>query len=58
MTESEAAAYAEAAAAAIDLPLPVHCKPGVAGNLARLSVMAQALLAFALPPNDSRDPAS
>jgi len=38
--------------------LPVHCKPGVAGNLARLSVMAQALLAFALPPNDSRDPAS
>ncbi len=58
MTESEAAAYAEATAAAIDLPLPAHCKPGVAGNLARLSAMAEALIAFPLPADDARDPAS
>ena len=58
MTESEAAAYAERAAIAIDLPLPAHCTPGVAINLARLSAMAEALLTFPLPDGDTRDPES
>jgi hypothetical protein len=58
LTESEAAAYAEAAAATIALPLPEHCKTGVATNLARLSAMADALIAFPLPAGDSRDPLS
>ena len=50
------AAYADAAARAIDLPLPGHCRAGVAANLARLAAMAQTLLSFALPPDDTRDP--
>jgi len=56
MKEFDASVYAEAAARAIDLELLEHCKPGVAANLARLAVMAEALLAFPLPPGDSRDP--
>jgi hypothetical protein len=45
--------YAEAAAAALDLPLPEHCKPGVAENLARLAAMADSLLSFDIPPDPS-----
>lgn len=45
-------AYAEAAAAALDLPLPEHRKPGVIANLARLAAMAEMLLAFPLPDDD------
>jgi hypothetical protein len=56
MNDFDASAYAEAAARAIDLKLPEHCKPGVAANLARLAGMAQALLAFPLPPADSGEP--
>jgi hypothetical protein len=49
MTGFDAKAYAELAATAIDLPLPEHCKPGVAANLARLAAMAEALMTFPLP---------
>ena len=51
-------AYADAAAAALDLPLPGGCKPGVIANLARLAAMAATLLAFPLPEGDepSSDP--
>jgi len=51
----DANAYAELAAAAIDLPLPAHCKPGVAANLERLAAMAESLMSFALPDDDPRD---
>ena len=48
--------YAELAAAAIQLPLPEHCKTGVAANLARLAAMAESLLTFPIPPGeDSKD---
>jgi Protein of unknown function (DUF4089) len=56
MNDFDASAYAEAAARAIELELPEHCKRGVATNLERLAVMAEALLAFPLPPADSREP--
>jgi hypothetical protein len=42
-------AYSEPAAAAIVLPLPDHCKPGVGANLARLAAMAALVMDFALP---------
>jgi hypothetical protein len=45
----DAAAYADVAATAIALPLPAHCKPGVAANLARLAALAQTLTTFPLP---------
>ena len=51
----DAAAYADAAAAAIALPLPAHCKPGVAANLTRLAAMARTLFAFSLP-DEADDP--
>ena len=48
--------YAEAAATAMRLPLPEHCKPGFAANLARLAAMAESLLTFPIPPaEDSKD---
>jgi hypothetical protein len=53
----DASAYAEAAARAIDLDLPEHCKAGVAANLERLHAMADALLRFPLPLSDPRDTA-
>lgn len=56
MSDFDASAYAEAAARAIDLELPEHCKPGVAANLARLAAMAETLLAFPMSPADSREP--
>ena len=49
MSAFDANAYAELAAAAIDLPLPEHCKPGVAANLERLAAMAESLMTFPLP---------
>jgi len=48
--------FAVEAARAIDLPLPDHCRPGVAANLARLAAMAESLLAFPLPDADTREP--
>jgi hypothetical protein len=51
----DANAFAEAAARAIDLDLPEHCKAGVAANLERLHAMAEALLRFPLPLSDTRD---
>ena len=43
------AAYAEEASAAIGLPIPAPCKPGVVANLARLAAMADALRSFRFP---------
>lgn len=57
MKDFDASAYAEAAASAIELTLPEHCKPGVAANLVRLAAMADALFSFPLAPPDSRDAA-
>lgn len=55
MSDFDPDAYALAAARAIDLPLPEHCRPGVAANLERLAAMAQTLLAFKLPPEGEDD---
>ena len=52
MNAFDANAYAELAAAAIDLPLPDHCKPGVAANLERLAAMASTLMSFPLDEPD------
>ena len=57
MKDFDPAAYAEAAAKAIELTLPDHCKPGVAANLALLAAMADSLFSFALVPPGSRDAA-
>lgn len=58
MNEFDAGAYAEAAAAAVGLALPEHCKPGVVANLERLAMLADALLAFPLPCNEPGDRSS
>jgi hypothetical protein len=54
MKDFDPARYAEAAAQAVDLPLPEHCRSGVAANLARLAAMAQSLFEFALPEDGAR----
>ena len=51
----DAERYAEAAARAVDLPLPEHCRPGVAANLARLAALAQSLLEFAIREESARE---
>ena len=56
MNGFDAQRYAEAAAQAIDLPLPEHCKPGVTANLARLAAMAESLFDFAFPEGSAREP--
>jgi hypothetical protein len=48
--------FAVAAATALDLPLPEHCRPGVAANLARLAAMAERLLDFAPPEAAQPEP--
>ncbi len=48
--------YAEAAAAAMDLPLPGHARDGVVKALAQLAAMAAPLLAFPLPPDANGGP--
>lgn len=57
MKDFDAGAYAEAAASAIELTLPEHCKPGVAANLVRLAAMADSVFSFPLASPDSRDAA-
>lgn len=42
-------AYLDAAAAALDLPVPAAYRDGVAANLARLHAMAAEVIDFPLP---------
>lgn len=44
-------AYLDAAAAALDLPVPPERREAVAGNLARLHALAQEVLELTLPPD-------
>jgi Protein of unknown function (DUF4089) len=55
MKAFDASAYADAAAPAMDLEVPEHCRPGVATNLERLAAMAEALFRFPIPPSDADD---
>lgn len=57
-------AYLDAAAAALDLPVPAAYRDGVAANLARLHAMATEVMDFPLPAPeetaraDADDPSS
>jgi hypothetical protein len=44
-------AHLDAAAAAVDLPIPPEHREAVAANLARLAALAQELLDIELPPD-------
>ena len=50
-------AYLDAAAAALDLPVPAAYRDGVAANLARLHAMAAEVLDFPLPAPAETAPA-
>ncbi|MBK7473680.1 MAG: DUF4089 domain-containing protein [Betaproteobacteria bacterium] len=50
-------AYLDAAAAALDLPVPAAYRDGVAANLARLHALAAEVIDFPLPaPTDAARP--
>jgi hypothetical protein len=49
MTPFDANAYVDAAAAALDLPIPPGHRDAIAANLARLRALAQDVLAFEIP---------
>ena len=50
-------AYLEAAAAALELPIPAMYREGVAANLLRLHAMACEVIDFPLPVPADTDPA-
>jgi len=56
MTDFDAYAFLDAAAAAIDLPVPVDARAGVAANLARLHALAQQVLASGIVEPRAADP--
>ena len=49
MSSFDPYAYLDAAAAALDLPVPAAYRDGVAANLARLHAMAAEVIDFPLP---------
>ena len=51
-------AYLDAAATALELPIPAKYRDGVAANLARLHEMARDVIEFPLPCPDTADTAS
>ncbi len=52
MTEDDTAAYADAASAMLDLPLPPDCRPGVIANLALIFAQTADLMALTLDAGD------
>lgn len=52
MTDEQTLAYVQAAAAALDLPLPADRALRVAGHLARTAALARMLEDFPLSPED------
>lgn len=56
MSNFDAYAYLDAAAAAIDLPVPPESREAVAANLVRLHALAQQVLSFDLTEAQEPDP--
>lgn len=56
MSNFDAYAYLDAAAAAIDLPVPPESREVVAANLVRLHALAQQVLSFDLTEAQEPDP--
>jgi hypothetical protein len=48
MNPQQAEAYVDAAAAAIDLPIPADCKGGVVVGLQRIAAVAEKVTSFTL----------
>ena len=48
MNRQQAEAYVDAAATAIDLPIPVDCKSGVVTGLQRFAAVAEKVTSFEL----------
>ena len=55
MTPFDAEGYLDAAARALDLPIPAEGRAAIAANLTRLHALAEHVFAFEIPSREKRD---